>query len=110
MEKLLDELEHKKNLKSTFTNLSFVFSILTLLQLCYQFFFALATLSAFEKKNYFQVYLIYAIVLSTALGSIFTLLAFIKEEKRKFLRWLSFIINLGLMLLIACSIYLNIKY
>ncbi len=110
MEKLLDELENKKKIKSTFTNISFVFSLLTLLQLCFLFFHILTTFYGYEKKNNFQIYLIYSIVLSTALGSIFTFLAFLKEEKRKLLRWFSLIINLGLIAMLVLFFYLGTKF
>lgn len=108
MEALLDELKPKKNLRITFTNISFVLSLLTLLQFCYLFFFVFATISAFDKKSTFENFLKYSFIFSFVLGSIFTLLAFIMEEKRKFLRWFSLIINLGMLLLLAFSIFLNL--
>ena len=103
MEEILDDIK-VKNRKRTFTRISFVCALITLITLLYLMSSLSGNITASEGIPKPPIFLLRAIQIMSVLGMIFTGMSFIKKEASTWLKWIATIANGFLFLLIIGSV------
>jgi hypothetical protein len=97
MNQLIDEIEKMTVVKKTFSKLSFIISIVTVLLCCYAY-----RLILLEKPDIFKplsneiTYATYAGLLSTIVGFIVAIISFIRKEPSTIVKWIGGVLNIGI--------------
>jgi hypothetical protein len=97
MNQIIDEIEKMPVVKKTFSKLSFIISIVTVLLYCYVY-----RLILLEKPDIFEpssnkfTYAAYAGFLSTIVGFVMAIISFMRKEPSTIVKWIGGVLNIGI--------------